>query len=62
VAERLPAARGGISLAEADPQLGTLSTALGEILQFEIRGPGRSLMDLRSILEWEVAPVMRTVR
>ncbi len=61
VAERLPAARGGISLAEADPQLGTLSTALGEILQFEIRGPGRSLMDLRSILEWDVAPVMRTV-
>jgi len=61
VAERLPAARGGISLPEADPQLGTLSTALGEILQFELRGPQRSLMDLRSILEWDVAPVMRTV-
>ena len=61
VAERLPAARGGISLADADPQLGTLSTALGEILQFELRGPQWSLMDLRSILEWDVAPVMRTV-
>jgi len=61
VAERLPAARGGISLPDADPQLGTLSTALGEILQFELRGPKRSLMDLRSILEWDVAPVMRTV-
>ena len=61
VAERLPAARGGISLADADPQLGTLSTALGEILQFELRGPQRTLMDLRSILEWDVAPVMRTV-
>ena len=61
VAERLPAARGGISLPEADPQIGTLSTALGEILQFELKGPQRSLMDLRSILEWDVAPVMRTV-
>ncbi len=61
VAERLPAARGGISLPDADPQIGTLSTALGEILQFELRGPQRSLMDLRSILEWDVAPVMRTV-
>ncbi|MFM7205076.1 MAG: efflux RND transporter permease subunit [Planctomycetaceae bacterium] len=61
VAERLPAARGGISLPGADPELGTLSTALGEILQFELRGPERSLMDLRSILEWDVAPVMRTV-
>ena len=61
VAERLPAARAGISLPEADPQLGSLSTALGEILQFEVKGPGRSLMDLRSILEWDIAPVMRTV-
>jgi heavy metal efflux system protein len=61
VAERLPQARGGISLTDADPQLGTLSTALGEILQFEVKGPHRSLMDLRSILEWDIAPVMRTV-
>jgi heavy metal efflux system protein len=61
VAERLPQARSGISLADADPQLGTLSTALGEILQFEVKGPKRSLMDLRSILEWDIAPVMRTV-
>ena len=61
VAERLPAARGAISLPEADPQLGTLSTALGEILQFEVRGSGRDLMQLRSILEWDIAPAMRTV-
>ncbi len=64
VAERLPAARTGISLGDADPQLGTLSTALGEILQLELKarpGSGKTLMDLRSILEWDVAPVMRTV-
>ncbi len=61
VAERLQAARAGISLPDADPQLGTLSTALGEILQFEVKGHGRDLMDLRSILEWDIAPVMRTV-
>jgi len=61
VAERLPAARAGISLADADPQLGTLSTALGEILQFEVKGTGRSLMDLRSILEWDIGPAMREV-
>ena len=61
VAERLPAAKAGMSLDAADPQLGTLSTALGEILQFEVKGSGKSLMDLRSILEWDIAPVMRTV-
>ncbi len=61
VAERLPEARAGIAVPEADPQLGTLSTALGEILQFEVRGTGHSLMDLRSLLEWEIAPALREV-
>ena len=61
VAERLPEAKSRITLAEADPKLGTLSTALGEILQFEVKGPGQNLMDLRSLLEWEIAPAMREV-
>lgn len=61
VAERLPAARAGMAIDGVDPQLGTLSTALGEILQFELRGKGVSPMELRSILEWDIAPVMRTV-
>ena len=61
VAERLPTAKAAMAQADADPQLGTLSTALGEILQFEVKGAGQSLMDLRSILEWDIAPVMRTV-
>ncbi len=61
VQERLPQARAAIPIPEAEPTLGTLSTALGEILQFELRGKGRSLMDLRSILEWDIAPVLRTV-
>jgi cobalt-zinc-cadmium resistance protein CzcA len=50
-----------MSIDGVDPQLGTLSTALGEILQFELRGKGVSPMELRSILEWDIAPVMRTV-
>ena len=61
VAERLPAAQAGISVPGAAPYLGTLSTALGEILQFEVRGTGHDLMTLRSILEWDIAPAMRTV-
>jgi cobalt-zinc-cadmium resistance protein CzcA len=61
VAERLPGAKAAMAQADADPQLGTLSTALGEILQFEVKGAGKTPMDLRSILEWDIAPVMRTV-
>ena len=46
------------------PQLGPLSTALGEVLQFEVRGePGRySATELRSILEWEISPALRAVK
>ena len=61
VAERLPEAKGRMALAHGEPQLGTLSTALGEILQFEVRGSGQNLMDLRSVLEWDIAPAMREV-
>ena len=42
-----------------DPQIGTLTTALGEILQFEVRGKGYSPMELRTILEWQAAPRLR---
>ena len=61
VAERLPEAAEGLGPGRGEPRLGTLSTALGEILQFEIRGSGRDLMELRSILEWEIAPQLREV-
>jgi len=61
ISERLPEAKSRMALGHGDPQLGTLSTALGEILQFEVKGSGRSLMDLRSLLEWDIAPLMREV-
>src|SRR5258708_7744726 len=43
------------------PQLGPLSDGLSEIYQFQVRGKGRSLMDLRTILNWQVAPRLRQV-
>lgn len=41
------------------PQIGPLTTALGEVLQFEVRGTAHSPMELRTILEWEIAPRLR---
>ena len=58
VNERLADAKGSVG-AYGDPTIGVLTTALGEVLQFEVRGPGYSPMRLRSILEWEVAPRLR---
>ena len=45
----------------AQPQLGPVATGLGEIYQFELRGDGHSAMDLRSILDWQVAPRLKQV-
>ena len=61
VAERLPEAAAALPPGQSPPQLGTLSTALGEILQFEVRGDGIDPMELRTILEWDIAPSLREV-
>ncbi len=61
VMERLPQAREMIPAGFGTPEMGPISTGLGEIYQFEIKGQGYSSMDLRSILEWDVAFKLRSV-
>ncbi|MDX2089704.1 MAG: CusA/CzcA family heavy metal efflux RND transporter [Kofleriaceae bacterium] len=59
--ERLQQAREAIPEGYGDPEMGPISTGLGEIYQFEVRGDGKTPMELRSILEWDIAPRLRTV-
>ena len=61
VMERLPAAREAIPAGFGVPEMGPISSGLGEIFQFEVRGQGVSLMELRSILEWDIAFRLRSV-
>ena len=61
VLERLPDAREAIPAGFGSPTMGPITTGLGEIYQFEVRGDGMSLMDLRSILEWDIAFKLRSV-
>lgn len=61
IMERLPQARAMIPAGFGQPEMGPISTGLGEIYQFEVRGDGYSLMDLRSILEWDIAFRLRSV-
>ncbi len=61
IMERLPQAKEAISAEVGVPEMGPISTGLGEIFQFKIVGPNRSLMELRSILDWEIAPKLRQV-
>jgi cobalt-zinc-cadmium resistance protein CzcA len=61
VMERLPDAREAIPAGLGSPAMGPISSGLGEIFQFEVRGEGMSLMDLRSVLEWDIAFKLRSV-
>ncbi len=61
VMERLPQAKDMIPSGFESPEMGPISTGLGEIYQFEVRGQGYSQMELRSILEWNVSPQLRSV-
>lgn len=61
VMERLPAAREAIAAGLGTPEMGPISTGLGEIYQFEVKGEGYSLMELRSILEWDIAFKLKSV-
>lgn len=61
VNERLAAARQAIPTQYGVPELGPMSTGLGEIYQFEVRGPGQSQMELRTLLDWQIAPRLRMV-
>ncbi len=65
VNERLQEARGEIPEGLGTPEMGPISTGLGEIFQFELRSndPTKPLspMELRSILEFEISPRLRAV-
>ncbi len=61
VAERLNGAAAQIPLGYGTPTLGPLTTALGEILQFEVRSRKHTAMELRTLLEWEIAPRLKQV-
>ena len=66
VGERLAQARTEIPEEFGRPEMGPISTGLGEIFMFEIRNAEgwanpRSLMELRTLLDWEVARPLKSV-
>jgi cobalt-zinc-cadmium resistance protein CzcA len=61
VSQRLPAASSAIPPTAARPELGPLSTSLGEVYHFTLRWPGHELRELRAWLDWQIAPDLRSV-
>jgi cobalt-zinc-cadmium resistance protein CzcA len=65
VSERLVGVRETIPPEIAVPALGPVTTALGEIYMFELKPTGavqRSAEELRTIVEWQIAPRLRQLR
>jgi cobalt-zinc-cadmium resistance protein CzcA len=61
VQERLPAARADIPAGLASPEMIPPTTGLGEVYHFTLEGDGYSPMELRSILDWQIAFRLRQV-
>jgi cobalt-zinc-cadmium resistance protein CzcA len=45
----------------AEPELGPISTGLGEIYQYTLESDQRSLMELRTIQDWLISPQLRPI-
>ena len=61
VGERLVEARENIPASYGQPEMGPISTGLGEIYQFEVRGKNHTPMELRTILDWQINYQLRGV-
>jgi cobalt-zinc-cadmium resistance protein CzcA len=61
VSERMRDAEEAVPPRYGRPAMGPISTALGEVYQFVLRGQGHSLMDLEETLDWYLGPQLRMV-
>ncbi|MBL9104095.1 MAG: efflux RND transporter permease subunit [Myxococcales bacterium] len=61
VNERMREAIEAVPAEYGTPEMGPISTGLGEIYQFTVRGEGHSLMELEELLDWYIGPQLRTV-
>ena len=62
VSQRLQSIMDELPEGVSSPQLGPTSTALGEIYQYVVRGPGYNLTELRTIQDWLIAPQLKTIK
>lgn len=61
VNERMSEAAEAVPAHYGRPEMGPITSGLGEIFQFVVRNDALSLMQLEETLDWQIAPVLRTV-
>ncbi|HEU4407713.1 MAG TPA: CusA/CzcA family heavy metal efflux RND transporter [Polyangiaceae bacterium] len=62
VGERMRDAQAAVPAQYGKPEVGPISSGLGEIYQFVVKNDGLSLMQREELLDWVIAPQLRTVR
>ncbi len=61
VNERMREAHAAVPSQYGTPELGPITSGLGEIYQFTVRNERLSLMQIEEVLDWQIAPALRTV-
>jgi cobalt-zinc-cadmium resistance protein CzcA len=61
VNERMREAEEAVSAQYGKPEMGPISSGLGEIFQFSVENEALSLMQLEELLDWYIGPALRTV-
>ncbi len=61
VNERMREAESSVPPQYGKPEIGPVSSGLGEIYQFTVENDALTLMQLEEILDWQIAPALRTV-
>ena len=61
VNERMRAAQAGVPTQYGEPEMGPITTGLGEVFQFVISNEQLSLMQLEEQLDWYIGPQLRMV-
>ncbi|MBI5706421.1 MAG: efflux RND transporter permease subunit [Armatimonadetes bacterium] len=61
VNERLGNVREVLPTSIEAPQMGPVSTGLGDIYMFAVESDKRDMKELRSIMDWQISPQVRTV-
>lgn len=61
VDERMREAESSVLPQYGKPEIGPVSSGLGEIYQFTVKNEALTLMQLEEILDWQIAPALRAV-
>lgn len=61
VSERMAEAESAVPTQYGKPEMGPITTGLGEVFQFTVENPALTLMQLEELLDWQIAPQLRMV-